>query len=50
MRRSLLAISDLDRMGVARLLRVANRFSEVMERDIKKVPTLRGRTIVNLFF
>jgi len=50
MRRSLLAISDLDRMEVARLLRVANRFSEVMERDIKKVPTLRGRTIVNLFF
>lgn len=49
MRRSLIAISDLDRAGVARLLRTANRFAEVMERDIKKVPTLRGRTVVNLF-
>ncbi len=50
MPRSLLAITDVDRAEVARLLRVANRFREVMARDIKKVPTLRGRTIVNLFF
>jgi aspartate carbamoyltransferase catalytic subunit len=49
-RRSLLSIGDLDRAEVARILRVANRFAEVMQRDIKKVPTLRGRTIVNLFF
>ncbi|MDX6554576.1 MAG: aspartate carbamoyltransferase catalytic subunit [Miltoncostaeaceae bacterium] len=49
-RRSLIAIGDLDRAEVARILRVANRFAEVMQRDIKKVPTLRGRTIVNLFF
>ena len=28
----------------------ANRFTEVMGRDNKKVPTLRGRTVINLFF
>lgn len=49
-RRSLLTISDLDRAEVARILRVGNRFAEVMGRDIKKVPTLRGRTIINMFF
>jgi len=31
-------------------LRESRRFSEVMERDIKKLPTLRGRSIINLFF
>ena len=49
-RRSLITIADLDRAEIARILRVGNRFSEVMERDIKKVPTLRGRTIINMFF
>lgn len=49
-RRSLLTIADLDRSEIARILRVGNRFAEVMERDIKKVPTLRGRTIINMFF
>jgi aspartate carbamoyltransferase catalytic subunit len=48
--RSLLSIADLDRAQVARVLRVSNRFAEVMDRDIKKVPTLRGRTVINLFF
>jgi len=49
-RRSLLSITDLDRAEIARILRVGNRFAEVMQRDIKKVPTLRGRTIINMFF
>ena len=49
MGRSLLAITDMDRAEASRMLRVANRFSEVMDREIKKVPTLRGRTIINLF-
>ena len=48
-RRSLITVADLDRAEIARILRVSNRFAEVMERDIKKVPTLRGRTIINLF-
>ena len=50
MRRHLLDISDLDRPEVARILRESHRFSEVMDRDIKKVPSLRGRSIINLFF
>ena len=32
------------------MMSVAESFAEVVERDIKKVPTLRGRTIVNLFY
>jgi aspartate carbamoyltransferase catalytic subunit len=50
MSRSLLQMSDLDRPEIARILRAAHRFSEIMDRDIKKVPTLRGRSIINLFF
>jgi aspartate carbamoyltransferase catalytic subunit len=49
-RRSLISIADLDRPEIARILRVGNRFAEVMQRDIKKVPTLRGRTVINMFF
>lgn len=48
-RRSLISIGDLDRADIARILRLGNRFAEVMDRDIKKVPTLRGRTVINLF-
>ncbi|MEE8483720.1 MAG: aspartate carbamoyltransferase catalytic subunit, partial [Nitrospinota bacterium] len=32
------------------LINTAHRFKEVSERDIKKVPTLRGKTVVNLFY
>jgi aspartate carbamoyltransferase catalytic subunit len=49
-RRSLLTIADLERPDIARILRTANRFGEVMARDIKKVPTLRGRTVISVFF
>jgi aspartate carbamoyltransferase catalytic subunit len=42
-------MSDLTRHDIARILRTANRFTEVMGRDNKKVPTLRGRTVINLF-
>ena len=46
---SLIRIDDLDVDGIGRVLGTAERFGEVMERDIKKVPTLRGRTVINLF-
>ena len=46
---SLIRIGDLDVDGIGRVLGTAERFGEVMERDIKKVPTLRGRTVINLF-
>ena len=48
--RHLLAIEDLDRADIERIIERAESFAEVGRRDIKKVPTLRGRTIVNLFY
>jgi aspartate carbamoyltransferase catalytic subunit len=48
--RHLLSIADLSRQDIERILNVAESFAEVLDRDIKKVPTLRGRTIVNLFY
>ena len=48
--RDLLGIEDLDRADIERILHTAERMREVGERVVKKVPTLRGRTIVNLFF
>jgi aspartate carbamoyltransferase catalytic subunit len=46
----LLGIEDLDRDDIERILDTAERMREVGNRVVKKVPTLRGRTIVNLFF
>ncbi|HMC07117.1 MAG TPA: aspartate carbamoyltransferase catalytic subunit [Solirubrobacterales bacterium] len=48
--RHLLTIADLERADVDRIMKRAEGFAEVGRRDIKKVPTLRGRTIVNLFY
>jgi aspartate carbamoyltransferase catalytic subunit len=50
MGRDLLAIEDLDRADLERILETALRMDEVGKRDVKKVPTLRGRTLINLFF
>ena len=49
-RRHLISIADLAREDVERLLALARTFSRSLERDVKKLPTLRGRTVVNLFF
>jgi aspartate carbamoyltransferase catalytic subunit len=46
----LLGIDGLAREEVERILDRAESFAEVGRRDIKKVPTLRGRTIVSLFY
>jgi aspartate carbamoyltransferase catalytic subunit len=48
--RHLLSIDDLDRAGIERILDRAASFAEVAGREIKKVPALRGRTVVNLFY
>jgi aspartate carbamoyltransferase catalytic subunit len=48
--RDLLGIEDLERADIERILETAARMQEVGTRQVKKVPTLRGRTIVNLFF
>jgi aspartate carbamoyltransferase catalytic subunit len=46
----LISIDDLDRPGIERILDRAESFAEVSGREIKKVPALRGRTVVNLFY
>jgi aspartate carbamoyltransferase catalytic subunit len=46
----LLSISDLDRSSIETFLERADSFAEVSRREIKKVPTLRGRTVVTLFY
>ena len=46
----LLSIESLSRADIEAILERAESFAEVGRRDIKKVPTLRGRTVVNLFF
>ena len=48
--RHLISIDDVDRSGIERILDRAESFAEVSGREIKKVPALRGRTIVNLFY
>jgi aspartate carbamoyltransferase catalytic subunit len=48
--RHLLGVEGLSREEIERILDRAESFAEVGKRDIKKVPTLRGRTIVNLFY
>jgi len=49
-RKDLLGIQDLSVEEIALILDSAESFKEVSGRDIKKVPTLRGKTVVNLFF
>jgi aspartate carbamoyltransferase catalytic subunit len=49
-KRHLLSIDGLSRDDIERILRRAESFAEVSGREIKKVPTLRGRTVVNLFY
>jgi aspartate carbamoyltransferase catalytic subunit len=46
----LISIEDLDRPAIERILDRAESFAEVQGREIKKVPALRGRTVVNLFY
>ncbi len=46
----LLAIAQLSREEIEAILDRAESFAEVGRRDIKKVPTLRGRTVVSLFY
>lgn len=48
--RDLLSIEDLNRADIERICARASSFAEVGRREIKKVPTLRGRTIVTLFY
>ncbi|RMG51782.1 MAG: aspartate carbamoyltransferase catalytic subunit [Acidobacteria bacterium] len=49
-RKDLLGIRELDVDEINLILDTAEVFKEISTREIKKVPTLRGKTIVNLFF
>src|SRR3970282_2171888 len=49
-RKDLLDIKALDQEEIGLILDTAESFKEVTGREIKKVPTLRGKTVVNLFF
>ncbi len=49
-RKHLLGIEELQKEEIELILEEAKSFSEISLRDIKKVPTLRGKTVINLFF
>ena len=50
MKKDLLSINDLTREEIYRVLDTAEAMREIGQRPIKKVPTLRGKTVVNLFY
>ncbi|MEO7236075.1 MAG: aspartate carbamoyltransferase catalytic subunit [Lapillicoccus sp.] len=50
MTRHLLSSADLSRAEVEEILTTAESMHDVQRREVKKIPTLRGRTIINLFF
>ena len=47
--RHLLGIEPLSAADIETILSLTERFLEIAERPIKKVPTLRGKTVINLF-
>jgi aspartate carbamoyltransferase catalytic subunit len=49
-RRHLLSVADLSRDDIERLLGTARSFARSLEREMKKLPTLRGRLVVNVFY
>ena len=48
--KDLLSAADLSKQQIIDILDLAHEMSDVNEREIKKLPTLRGKTVVNLFF
>ena len=48
--RHLLGLEGVTAADIELLLDSAESMNEISERDVKKVPTLRGKTIVNLFY
>ena len=50
MRKHLLSAADLTRDDVDTLFATAAEMHDVQRREVKKLPALRGRTVINLFF
>ncbi|TSK08275.1 MAG: aspartate carbamoyltransferase catalytic subunit [Geobacter sp.] len=48
--KDIIALKDLNKEEILLLLDTADSLSEINRRDIKKVPTLRGKTVINLFY
>lgn len=48
--KDLVGIKEISREDIELVLNTASSFKDVLKRDIKKVPALRGKTVVNLFF
>jgi aspartate carbamoyltransferase catalytic subunit len=48
--KNLLSVADLDLDGIDEIMRLTDQFVEVSERQIPRVPALRGRTVVSLFY
>ena len=48
--KNIIALRDLTKEEIELLLSTAENMREINSRDIKKVPTLRGKTIINLFY
>jgi len=48
--KDIIALQDLTKQEIELLLSTAESMREINNRDIKKVPTLRGKTIINLFY
>ncbi|MBU1715550.1 MAG: aspartate carbamoyltransferase catalytic subunit [Proteobacteria bacterium] len=46
----ILSLEDLSSADISFILQTADSFKEISTRSIKKVPTLRGKTVINLFF
>lgn len=49
-RKDLLGMEDLSKEEIGFIIETARSFQEVATREVKKVPTLRGKTVINLFF
>jgi aspartate carbamoyltransferase catalytic subunit len=49
-RRHLLSMADVTREDIERVLGTARTFASSLEREVKKLPTLKGRLVVNLFY
>jgi aspartate carbamoyltransferase catalytic subunit len=50
LKKHILGIKDLTREEIETIFSLATSFKEISQREVKKVPALRGKTILNLFF
>jgi len=49
-KKHIIALKDLSRSEIETIFSIAQNFKEISQREVKKTPTLRGKTVINLFF